>query len=340
MGQVRLQWTIALAAFGPLAVTLSGADDGKLREDAKGQFGIIEAAPADELSKPDVTLGRALFWDKRISGDGKTACASCHPASDWGADSRQFSVDARGKETARNAQTVFNAVRQPSLRWTGDRKSGAHQAEKSLTGSMGFDTPEAAISLLKSAGYENAFRTAFPKEEKPMTAANYAKAIAAYEATLLTPAPFDRFLAGDDAALTTPQKAGLKVFLSTGCADCHNGPLLGGSSIQTFGVTKPYWAITRSAKRDAGLFEVTKNEADRYKFRTSMLRNIANTAPYFHDGSVANLTDAVHAMADLQLGAPLSATEADAIVAFLQSLTGPAPTNYSAPDQKPNSGSQ
>jgi len=309
----------------------AAADDAKLREECVKLFGVLKAVPEATLTQPDVKLGRALFWDARLSADGKTACASCHAAGDWGADRRRFSPDARGKNTARNSQTVFNSIAQPNLRWTGDRKSGAHQAEKSLTGSMGFATPHAVLPLLKEHGYEAAFKAAFPKEAEPMTAANYARAIEAYEATLVTPAPFDRFLAGDDQALDAKQKAGLEVFISAGCADCHRGALLGGNALKKFGVVKDYGPATRSEKLDAGVFDATKVEADRYKFRVSMLRNIARTGPYFHDGSVADLKEAVQVMADVQLGKRLSDADAAAVVAFLEALTGEIPRNYSAP---------
>jgi cytochrome c peroxidase len=268
--------------------------------------------------------------------DGKTACASCHLAGDWGADRRRFSPDAKGKNTARNSQTLFNAVLQPRLRWTGDRNSGAHQAEKSLTGSMGFSTSEAVVPLLKNLGYEAAFQAAFPKDAAPISPANYAAAIQAYETTLVTPAPFDAYLAGDDDALDANQRVGLKVFIRTGCADCHKGPLLGGASIRKFGLVKDYWPATKSQHKDMGLFEGTKEEADRYKFRVSMLRNIAKTAPYFHDGSVANLKEAVQVMADVQLGDRLSDSDASAIVSFLDALTGDLPNNYCPPKASAN----
>ncbi|MBS3952416.1 MAG: c-type cytochrome, partial [Methylomicrobium sp.] len=228
----------------------------------------------------------------------------------------------------RNAQTVFNALMQPALRWTGDRTSGAHQAEKSLTGSMGFSSTDAVVPILASLGYEAAFKAAFPETPVPLSPSNYAKALEAYQATLITPAPFDQFLSGDDSSLTAQQKEGLALFIDTGCASCHNGPLLGGNSLQKFGVVKDYWSATQSEKRDLGRFEVTQNEADLYTFRVPMLRNIAKTTPYFHDGSVAELKEAVCIMAEVQLAKVLSDSEVKSIVAFLGSLTGDVPDNY------------
>ncbi len=329
---------VVLATITTLQALLTSlaADDAKLREDALTEFGIIKPVPVAALKRSDVKLGQALFWDARLSADGKTACASCHLPEDWGADRRRFAPDARGKSTARNSQTVFNSTLQSSLRWTGDRKSAAHQAEKSLSGSMGFATSDTVVPLLMSLGYEASFKAAFPQDPEPLSPTNYAKAIQAYEETLVTPAPFDRFLVGEIDALTAPQKAGLRAFLAAGCADCHSGALLGGRGLKKFGVKKDYWLATRSEKQDAGLFETTKAESDRNRFRVSMLRNIAKTGPYFHDGSVADLKEAVQVMANVQLGSRLPDDDATAIVAFLESLTGPIPSNYHAPGSKPS----
>jgi cytochrome c peroxidase len=164
-----------------------------------------------------------------------------------------------------------------------------------------------------------------------VTTANYAKALMAYQRTLRTPAPFDAFLAGNDQALDSRQLAGLDKFVAYGCVGCHNGALLGGNSFQKFGVVKDYWLATGSKKTDAGRVSFTKKEEDRYVFRVPMLRNIAMTAPYFHDGSVATLDDAVRVMADVQLGRKAPDADVADIVAFLGSLTGPIPSHYAAP---------
>src|SRR5437764_12030133 len=313
-----------LLAVGILAWGQANADDA-LRQQATSLFGQIKASAG--IATPQVELGRALYWDTRLSADGKTACASCHPARDWGADRRRFSPDARGALTSRHSPTIFNSVSQPMLRWLGDRKDGADQAESSMTGSMGFASKDAGVAKLAELEYMPKFRAAFPQDAQPLSAANYARALASYEATLTTPAPFDRFLAGDDSALTEPQKAGLKTFVSTGCARCHKGVNLGGTTLQKFGLTKDYWLETGSEKPDPGRFAVTKKEEDRYVFRVPMLRNVAKTAPYFHDGSVATLDRAVRVMAAVQLGRTLPDAEVAAIVSFLESLTGAVPAN-------------
>ena len=311
-----------------LAVTGTSFADEALRRDAAARFGALQA-PAGAPSA-QAELGRELFWDIRVSADSKTACASCHFARDWSADRRAFSPDARGALTSRHSPPVFNTMSLPALRWLSDRKSGAEQAEGSLTGSLGFASKEAALTRLTQLDYAAKFRAAFPSDG--LTTANYGRALESYQATLVTPASFDRFLGGDDAALSERQKAGLRRFIATGCAGCHSGAAFGGTMLQKFGLVKEYWLETKSAKPDAGRFAVTKKEEDRYVFRVAPLRNVAKTAPYFHDGSVAELDRAVRIMASVQLGRVLDDTAVAEIVSFLESLTGEVPANYAPPN--------
>jgi cytochrome c peroxidase len=320
-----------IAAALALAAAAAQADE-PLRRQALSLFGRLEAPSG---TPAEAELGRALFWDERLSLDGKTSCGSCHFARDWGADRRAFSPDARGALTSRHSPTVFNSMGQPALRWLADRKSGADQAEGSLTGSMGFGSKELALEALRKSDYAAAFRSAYPQDPDPLNTKNYGRAIAAYQATLVTPAPFDRFLGGDDRALSDRQKAGLQAFVATGCAACHNGALLGGTAMQRFGVVKDYWLETGSSKIDLGRFAATKKEEDKYVFRVPMLRNVAKTAPYFHDGSVDTIDRAVRIMASVQLGKTLDDETVKSIVAFLESLTGEVPANYAPPGRRP-----
>jgi cytochrome c peroxidase len=316
-----------------MGAALPALADEQLRRDAAALFGRLGAPAA--IATAEVELGRALYWDERISLDGRTSCGSCHFARDWGADRRRFSPDARGALTSRHSPTIFNSVAQPALRWLSDRKTAAEQAEGSLTGSLGFASKDAALEALRKFDYTAAFRAAYPKEAEPLSTRNYGRAVEAYEATLITPAPFDRFLGGDDAALNAAQKDGLRAFIATGCAGCHSGALLGGSTNQRFGLVKDYWIETGSGKVDTGRFAATKKEEDRYVFRVPMLRNVAKTGPYFHDGSVDGLERAVRVMASVQLGRALDDATARAIVAFLESLSGEVPANYAPPGRRP-----
>lgn len=321
----------ALILGAALVVSSDQRPASQLQAEAQEAFGPLKPVRTEEVDSPLAQLGRSLFWDPRLSANGLTACASCHFAENWGADARSFSRDARGKDTSRHSQTVFNAMMQPTLRWTGDRRSGAHQAERSLIGSMGFTNASDVIPVLRHNGYEPMFQMLWPEVEAPANPTNYAQALQAYQSTLVTPSPFDRFLEGDMSALSQQQLAGLQVFLDRGCSDCHDGPLLGGRKLRRFGVKQPYWEATGSQKRDAGLMEATKDEADRNKFRVAMLRNIARTAPYFHDGSVRDLPEAVQVMAQVQGGMRLPASEAEAVVAFLEALTGKVPEHFAPP---------
>ena len=218
-------------------------------------------------------------------------------------------------------------------RWLADRKDAADQAEGSLTGSLGFASRESALAKLRELGYAAQFRAAFPQDREALSTRTYGLALQAYEATLVTPAAFDRFLAGEDGALSERQKAGLRAFITIGCALCHRGPNLGGTTLQKFGLAKDYWLETGSRKIDEGRFSITGKEEDRYVFRVPMLRNVAKTAPYFHDGSVERLDRAVRIMARVQLGRELDGTAVAEIVSFLEALTGEVPSNYAPPGQ-------
>lgn len=320
---VGLVWVVATP-------TLAEGGDA-LMQQARSLFGVVRPVVAEETSAPQAVLGRALFWDTRLSLDGKTACVSCHSPADWSADRRPLSVNAKGQFTTLHSQAMFMAQDQTALRWYGDRRDGAHQAERSITGSMGYGNAADLVAALRNLAYEDLFRRAFGTEGDVITAANYAKALAAYQRTLRTPAPFDDFLQGNAGALTAQQRVGLEKFVGRGCVACHGGPLLGGNSFQKFGITKDYWLATGSKTIDEGRFTGTKVESDKYVYRVPMLRNIAKTAPYFHDGSVATLDEAVQVMAEVQLGQKLPAQDVSDIVAFLTSLTGQVPAHYAAP---------
>ena len=177
-------------------------------------------------------------------------------------------------------------------------------------------------------GYTQLFARAFPDEKDPVTSENWGKAIGAYERTLVTPSPFDAYLEGNERALTVEAQVGLREFMRLGCARCHNGAGVGGGIFQKFGLVEDYWKETGSPKPDKGRFDVTNNDADLYVFKVPILRNVTRTAPYFHDGSVATLPEAVRIMAKVQLGRTLSETQVRQLVAFLDSLTGKIPETF------------
>ena len=315
-----------------LPVCASAQDGGELRSAALALFGTVASVTDEERRDPKVVLGQALFWDVRLSVNGSVACASCHLPEVWGADDRPFSINARGEATSRHAQTVFNSqLAQAGLRWVADRPTGAAQAVGSITGSMGFEDAGDIVPVLRRHGYRPLFEAAFPDDSDPVSIEHYGRALQAYEETLRTPSRFDRWLQGDDAAMTDEEVRGLGRFMEIGCAGCHNGPLLGGTMLQRFGQVEEYFKHTGSSDADVGLMKSTGNEADRYVFRVQPLRNVSRTAPYFHDGSVADLRSATRIMARVQLGRELNETELDELIAFQAALAGDVPTNFRAP---------
>lgn len=330
---VNMAWLL-LGLCMPVVVQSESTDT--LRAQSKALFGTLARVTQEELNRPAVVLGQRLFWDMRLSRDGQTACASCHFREAYGADTRVQSTDARGKLTRFHSMTIFNTQQaRAGLRWLADRDSGAAQAIGSVTGSMGFDERTELLPLLQEYGYAPAFEAAFPESGKAVSIEHYGAALEAYQRSLRTPAPFDRWLDGDDEALSERELAGLERFVKLGCAGCHNGPLLGGGALQRFGVVSDYGSRTGSREPDDGLMRVTGKEEDRYVFRVQPLRNVAKTAPYFHDGSVKGLKEAIDIMADVQLGQDLSDEAVAELAVFLKALTGSMPEHFGAPESVP-----
>ena len=340
-------WLISSAAAASvcslalLGVSSVGAasDDQALLDRAKALFKPLPDSSALEntsLTPERVALGKALFYETRVSSDGRQGCVSCHSPSYHGGDSLPLSMGVHGKVLPRNAPTVFNTSLLVAQHYGGNRTSVEDQAVKALTSLVAYGnaTYEQAEKKLVQLGYQPWFDKAFPGQAKSVTVQNWGIAIGAFERTLLTPAPFDRYLKGDSKALSAQAKQGLKTFIDTGCAGCHSGVTVGGQSFQKFGITQDYWVLTGSTEKEAfkgydkGRFQDTKNEADAFMFKVSQLRNVAMTPPFFHDGSVATLPQAVRVMAQLQLGKQLSDTQVADIVSFLESLTGEVPADF------------
>lgn len=300
-----------------------------LREQAKTFFRPIpETPPAFEGRTPaKVALGRMLYLDRRLSQSQAISCNSCHDLGLAGADLQQTSIGHGWQFGPRNAPTTFNAVFHIDQFWDGRANTLADQAAGPIANPIEMaSTHEASVEILRTIpGYAPYFEAAFPGDDQPITLDNVTEAIAAYESTLITPgSPFDRWLEGDDSALSAEQRAGLELFIDTGCVACHTGVALGGESYQKFGVVElPSEEVL--PRGDTGRMQVTGEEADKYVFKVSSLRNIALTRPYFHSGVVWELEEAVKIMAKSQTGADLSNSQAARITAFLESLTGEQP---------------
>ncbi|MBL3590229.1 MAG: c-type cytochrome [gamma proteobacterium endosymbiont of Lamellibrachia anaximandri] len=355
-------------------VLIPGPSERELRSaPGKGSYtwkALPESAPFPRDNLPSlekIALGKRLFFDKRLSADDSLSCASCHEISveKGGSDGLPASIGINGQHGNRNAPTVLNAAFQQVLFWDGRAASLEDQAKGPLVNpiEMGMPSLESVVEKVrKIPEYKEIFSQAFAME-RPITIDNIAKAIATYERTLITPdSPYDRFVRGDSSALSEKQIRGMALFESTGCIQCHSGPNFSGASV--FGDNTPYrifpavphteFEIQHHLSEDLGAAYPTK-DSDRGIWRIPSLRNINRTSPYFHNGSVESLKEAVRIMARVQLNKKLSNsnvddksiqwsetdsqfsvsehqalsdTEVDEIVAFLQSLDGELPTHF------------
>lgn len=320
---------LSLLSFTGLLIADNGDED--LLRQGKNIFGPLPTVMTSEknpITPEKVKLGKILFYETRISVDGTVSCIRCHPIGLYAADGLKKSIGNNCKVNPRNAPTILNAAGQISSHWIGNRTDVEDQARQSVIGPPSFGMPsyEAVEKKFKEIkGYVELFKKAFPIDNDPVTVDNFAKAVGAFERTLVTPSRFDAFVKGDQTALTDPQKRGLKTFMETGCVMCHFGPYGGGQVYQKSGIFEPYWKYTKSELIDEGRYVVTKNEADKYVFKVPIHRNVEKTAPYFHDGSVDKLEDAVWIMGKIQLGKDLNKSQVEEIVTFLKSLTGKIP---------------
>lgn len=284
--------------------------------------------PGNPATAEKLALGRMLYFDPRLSVTHSISCASCHNIGLGGADNSPTSAGFHGTRGGRNAPTVFNAAYNFVQFWDGRAKDLEEQAGGPMVNPVEMASPKQHVAeqLAALPAYRDDFARAFPGDANPVSLANAQKAIAVFEATLITPnAPFDRFLRGDATALDATQKAGLALFMDKGCTACHSGVNVGGSMYAKFGVVAAPDAKYRPVG-DKGRGGVTGVAADDYFFKVPTLRNIALTAPYFHTGSEPDLAKVVDVMAKTQLGQTLNKTETAQIVAFLNALTGDQPS--------------
>lgn len=294
------------------------------------------APPDNPTTAEKVELGRMLYFDPRFSTTGTVSCNSCHNLMLGGDDNRAFSMGVHGKTGGRSAPTVWNAAFAASQFWDGRAGSLEEQAKGPVVNpvEMGMSDVEKAMERVRAIpGYEPYFVKAFG-DENPMTVDNAAKAVAAFERTMITPnSPYDRFVKGEKTALNEQQQRGMQTFADIGCTSCHSGAAFNGPAMAPgtgFFMKFPTFTDNDYVKKydfmkDEGRSAVTKNASDRHLFKVPTLRNIALTAPYFHNGSVKTLDEAVRVMAKTQLNKDLSDTQATDLVAFLGGLTGEFP---------------
>lgn len=280
------------------------------------------AMPGSENDTAErIELGKKLYFEKRLSVNDSQSCASCHRLNDGfaGVDNLATSPGARGEPGTRNSPTVLNAGWQDSQFWDGRAEDLVEQAKGPILNpvEMGMPSEQAVEKKIRDIDeYRDAFARAFPGDEPAITYQNIAEAIAAFERTLITPARFDDFLNGEADALNEAEQRGLKAFLKLDCKSCHDGKLLGGETYELLGKENPY-----ENQADQGMYTLTKDEDDRMFFKVAPLRNVALTAPYFHDGKIKTLDDAVRKMAWLQLDEELTDQQVSDIISFLKALT-------------------
>lgn len=265
-----------------------------------------------------IALGKKLYLDPRLSINDKISCNSCHQLDNFGVDNQPTSPGYDGRRGGRNSPTTFNAALHIAQFWDGRARDVEEQALGPILNpiEMGMPNEEAVVSKLKKINeYQAMFAEAFKDEKDPIQYKNIGKAIGAFERTLITPSRFDDFLNGDENALSAAEKRGLKKFVRMGCSNCHNGIVIGGNSYKKIGIFEPY------ETNDLGRYEITGLEADKKVFKVPSLRNVAKTAPYFHDGSVATLDEAIRRMAKYQLGHHVGPGFIEDVKAFLGSLT-------------------
>ncbi len=330
----RLGIALTLLLF---SVGVAYADDA-LRAQAQQIFGPLPAEapnPANPITPAKIELGRMLYYEPRLSKNHDISCNSCHPLDKFGVDAEKTSPGHAGQRGERNSPTVYNAALHIRQFWDGRAADVEEQAKGPVLNPIEMAMPDEAtvLAVLPSIpGYRPRFAAAFPGQEPAITYDNMARAIGAFERRLLTPGSFERWLAGDDAALSKAQQEGLRTFISTGCPTCHAGPAFGGMMFQKLGLVEPY------PTADQGRQQATGKPDDQGFFKVPSLRNAAKTGPWFHDGSIQEFDMAIRVMARFQLGRTLTYAQAGSIAGFLEALTGDVDPAYIAKPELPASG--
>jgi cytochrome c peroxidase len=289
---------------------------------------ILPLPDSADVNMDKVLLGRSLYFDTALSGDGTVSCATCHMLEHGGAEPRKTSTGIRGQIGPINSPTVLNSSYNFVQFWDGRAKDLQEQAAGPVENpiEMGAKWDNVVKRLAKNEEYAAAFAKLY---EDGITKANATDAIAEYEKSLITPSRFDAYLKGDDAAITDAEKKGYATFKEVGCTTCHSGINVGGAMFQKMGLVKDYFKDrgTPLTEADNGRYNVTKQDYDKHFFKVPTLRNVELTPPYLHDGSRETLEETVKVMGTYQLGRELTDAQVNGIVTFLKSLTGTLPAH-------------
>ncbi|HTB60312.1 MAG TPA: cytochrome c peroxidase [Polyangia bacterium] len=293
---------------------------------------------AEAISPPQdpnrVALGRFLFHDPRLSKNREVSCSTCHVLSKFGIDGKIVSTGVGGRQGRRNSPSVFNAATHIAQFWDGRAADVESQAVVPIMNPVEMDMPNEQAVVDALAGvprYAEMFHQAFPDDDHPISLRNVGEALGAFERGLVTTSRWDKFIAGDHKALTPRERQGLGLFVQRGCLTCHTGPQAGGMTFQKVGTIFPW-----PNQKDQGRAEITHYPPDRMVFKVPSMKNIAETAPYFHDGSTTSLETAIRLMGHHQLGIEMPKDEVDAIAAWMRSMTGvPDPAYIAVPRLPP-----
>lgn len=288
----------------------------------------IDWAGFSPEEKHRIELGKKLFYDKKLSFNQTQNCASCHKMENYAMDNLPVSPGDDGQPGVRNVPSILNAALQYAQFWDAREPDVEAQAAGPIFGQkeMGMrDTLELLSRISNDPEYPSLFGLAFPERDSLVSLTNLKTAIAAFERTLFTPSRFDDYLNGDSGALTMEEKRGMKDFIDQGCIPCHSGVLLGGQMAQKFALFGYYWDYTGSEYLDKGRYSVTLNPSEKFVFKVPSLRNVSETKPYFHDGSVDDLEEAIRIMSFSELNHDMEEEQVKRIAVFLKSLTGKVP---------------
>ncbi len=318
-----------VATLGVIALSQISARAADLTDAFLPMFQPLPAAAVaadNELTEAKISLGRQLYYDKRFSKNHDISCNSCHNLSKYGTDNAATSSGHKGQHGGRSAPTVYHAALGIAQFWDGRAPTVEEQAKGPVLNPIEMAMPDkdTVLKVINSMPeYVDSFKKAFPADKDPVNYDNFGKAIGAFERKLLTPSPWDSFLKGQKDSLNEAEKKGFKEFVSVGCVNCHNGVGVGGHMYQKLGLVKPWEGL-----KDHGRGDITKNDLEKGFFKVPTLRNITETGPYLHDGSVTTLPQMVKLMAEHQLGKSITDEQCGSIVTFLKALKGQLPTDY------------
>ena len=296
----------------------------ELAKKADNFFKSISTVDYTMIPQNKIDLGKKLFFDKALSKNGTISCNSCHNLATFGVDNKSLSSGYTNQLESRNSPSVIYSSLHAMEFWDGHAKDLEEQVGEQLLNPVAHGIPNKEFlekKLRAIPEYQTAFKNVFPNDKEPITFANLTNAIGAFERQLAPKSKFDNYLDGDETVLNNHEKKGLTAFIDNGCITCHSGVAIGGQLMQKFGLYGDYAKLTHSVKIDMGLYERTKKEGDQFMFKVPSLRNVEKTAPYFHDGSVASLKEAVKIVGKLQLNKDLSDSDIEDIEAFLKTLT-------------------